>query len=94
MTWAEAGPDQASASLPETGRFLAMLAAAALVDLLRIGGRIVMDDLTPVRALPAESELCTDDPKLRLFGGEPRLLWTELVFPDLVNSLLVGIRVK
>jgi predicted O-methyltransferase YrrM len=67
---------------------------AALVDLLRIGGRIVMDDLTPVRALPADSELRTDDPKRRLFGGEPRLLWTEVVFPDLANSLLVGTRVK
>lgn len=67
---------------------------AALVGLLRIGGQIVMDDLTPVRALPADSELRTDDPKRRLFGGEPRLLWTEVVFPDLENSLLVGTRVK
>jgi predicted O-methyltransferase YrrM len=65
---------------------------AALVSLLEPGGRIVMDDLTPVRALPADSPLRQSDPKRELFAGEERLTWTEVVLPDLANSLLVGTR--
>ena len=63
-----------------------------LVDLLTPGGRIVMDDVTPVRALPADSPLREADPKRALFAGEPRLRWTEVVLPDLANSLLAGTR--
>jgi predicted O-methyltransferase YrrM len=65
---------------------------AALVDLLRIGGRIVMDDVTPQRILPPDSPLRSQDAKRQLFSGEPRLVWTEVVLPDLRNSLLVGTR--
>jgi predicted O-methyltransferase YrrM len=65
---------------------------AALVGRLRIGGRIVMDDTTPVLVLQPGSPLLDDDPKRRLFLGEPRLAWTEVVLPDLENSLLVGTR--
>jgi predicted O-methyltransferase YrrM len=67
-------------------------AFGALVSLLRPGGRIVMDDLTPVQALPADSPLRQHDVKRELFAGEGRLTWTEVVLPDLANSLLVGTR--
>jgi predicted O-methyltransferase YrrM len=64
----------------------------ALVSLLHPGGRIVMDDLTPVRLLPAESPLREKDIKREMFAAEARLTWTEVVLPDLANSLLVGTR--
>lgn len=63
----------------------------ALVSLLRPGGRIVMDDLTPRRALAADSPLRTHDLKRRFFSST-RLVSTEVVLPDLDNSLLVGTR--
>jgi predicted O-methyltransferase YrrM len=65
---------------------------AALTGSLRLGGRIVMDDVTPEQVLPPGSPLGSDDPKRRLFASEPRLIWTEVVLPDLRNSLLVGTR--
>jgi predicted O-methyltransferase YrrM len=65
---------------------------AKLVGLLRLGGRIVMDDVTPQRILPPDSPLRSQDTKRELFGGEPRLVWAEVVLPDLRNSLLVGTR--
>jgi len=61
-----------------------------LVSLLKPGGRIVMDDITPVLALPAESPFRQADRKREFFAGEPRLVWTEVVLADLANSLLVG----
>ena len=67
-------------------------AFAALVGLLRIGGRIVMDDVTPQRALPPDSPLRSHDVKRQFFSSEPRLLSAEVVLPDLRNSLLVGTR--
>ena len=67
-------------------------AFAELVDYLRPGGRIVMDDLTPVAALPADSQFRQRDVKRELFAGEDRLTWTEVVLPDLASSLLVGTR--
>ena len=68
--------------------------AAGLVDLLRVGGRLVMDDVTPVEVLPVDSPFRSEDPKRRFFSGEPRLVATEVVLPDLLNSLLVGTRVR
>jgi predicted O-methyltransferase YrrM len=65
---------------------------ATLVSWLKPGGRIVGDDATPVRALPAGSPLRDRDPKREMFAAEPRLVWTEVVLPDLANSLLVGTR--
>jgi predicted O-methyltransferase YrrM len=65
---------------------------SALIGMLVPGGRIVMDDVTPVLALPEGSPLRTSDPKRELFAGEDRLTWTEVVLPDLANSLLVGTR--
>ena len=66
------------------------LAFASLTGMLKRGGRIVMDDLTLVSALPIDSPLRDADPKRALFAAEDRLLWTEVVLPDLANSLLVG----
>lgn len=66
---------------------------AALVDLLRIGGRLVNDDVTPQRTLPSSSPLRTDDPKRQFFFNDSRLVSTEVVLPDLQNSLLVGTRI-
>jgi predicted O-methyltransferase YrrM len=65
---------------------------AALVSSLRVGGRIVMDDVTPQRALPPGSPFPDGDIKREFFSGEPRLVSTEVVLPDLRNSLLVGTR--
>lgn len=66
----------------------------ALVDLLRIGGRIVSDDVTPRRALPPGSPFLTEDPKREFFFANPRLVSAEVVLPDLRNSLLVGTRIR
>jgi predicted O-methyltransferase YrrM len=77
---------------------------ATLVDLIRVGGRVVMDDVTPLAALPPEStlpestlpesSLRDSDVKRQLFFGDPRLLSAEVVLPDLENSLLVGTRIS
>ena len=64
---------------------------AALLGLLRPGGRIVMDDVTPKQALASDSPLPANDLKRRFFT-DPRLVATEVVLPDLENSLLVGTR--
>ncbi len=63
-----------------------------LVGLLKPGGRIVMDDVTPVLALPADSAFRQEDRKRQFFAAESRLVWTEVVLADLENSLLVGTR--
>lgn len=78
---------------------------SSLVDLLRIGGHIVMDDVTPLlaggpggssprasTAMPAGSPPPEHDVKRAFFFGDPRLFSTEVVLPDLRNSLLVGTR--
>lgn len=67
-------------------------AFASVIDLLRIGGRVVMDDVTPQTALPADSPYLADDAK-RGFFTSPRLISAEVVLPDLANSLLVGTRI-
>lgn len=64
-----------------------------LVEMLRPGGHIVMDDVTPAAALRPDSPLRQRDPKRDLFATDIRLLWTEVVLDDLRNSLLVGARV-
>ncbi|WP_432893754.1 O-methyltransferase [Kribbella sp. CA-245084] len=65
-----------------------------VVELLRIGGRLVFDDVTPVEALPADSPYRENDPKREFFFTDSRLVATEVVLPDLQNSLLVGTRVR
>jgi predicted O-methyltransferase YrrM len=61
-----------------------------LVDQLRPGGRIVMDDVTPAGAGEAPP---TDDLKRGFFASQ-RLVSTEVVLTDLRNSLLVGTRIS
>jgi predicted O-methyltransferase YrrM len=63
-----------------------------LVDLLRPGGRLVMDDVTPRLALPPDSPYRVSDPKREFFRTDPRLVSVEVVLPDLANSVLVGTR--
>jgi predicted O-methyltransferase YrrM len=63
-----------------------------VVELLRIGGQLVYDDVTPVAALPADSPYRDHDPKRAFFLGDARLIAAEVVLPDLRNSLLVGTR--
>lgn len=65
---------------------------ASLAGLLRLGGQIVMDDVTPMTLLPAHSPLRGRDVKRDFFFGDPRLVSTEVVLPDLRNALLVGTR--
>ncbi|MGH3166912.1 MAG: O-methyltransferase [Trebonia sp.] len=67
---------------------------AELVGLLAVGGRLVMDDVTPVQALPPDSPYRDHDSKREFFFGDPRLVSVEVVLPDLRNSLLVGTRVR
>jgi predicted O-methyltransferase YrrM len=67
---------------------------AARVGMLKLGGWIVSDDVTPVQALPPGSPLGDSDPKRQLWSAEPRLSWTEVVLPDLANSLLFGTRIS
>lgn len=69
------------------------VSSGGLVDLVAVGGRLVADDVTPVRALPPDSPLRVTDVKRRLFSTDPRLVSTEVVLPDLQNSLLVGTRI-
>jgi predicted O-methyltransferase YrrM len=66
----------------------------ALVDLVRVGGQLVVDDVTPQRVLPPDSPFLRDDAKRALFLGSPRLLGVEVVLPDLRNSALVATRVQ
>lgn len=65
---------------------------AALVDLVRVGGRIVMDDVTPEKVPRAGVPSRGTDAKRLFFFGDPRLVSVEVVLPDLENSLLVGTR--
>jgi predicted O-methyltransferase YrrM len=64
----------------------------AVVSLLKPGGRVVSDDLTPQLALSADSPFGQRDLKREMFAADDRLIWTEVVLPDLANSLLVGTR--
>jgi predicted O-methyltransferase YrrM len=66
----------------------------ALVDLVRVGGHLVVDDVTPQRVLPPGSEFVRDDQKRALFFGSPRLNGVEVVLPDLANSALLATRVS
>lgn len=65
-------------------------AFSTLVGLLHTGGRIVMDDLRPLRIGPPSAA----DATKRAFFSDPRLLAVEVVLPDLENSLLVGTRTR
>lgn len=64
------------------------------VNMLRIGGRVVNDDVTPQKVLPPDSPFLVDDRKRRAFFTDPRLVSVEVVLPDLRNSLLVATRIQ
>lgn len=64
---------------------------ATLVGLVRVGGRIVMDDVTPEK-VPRPRPSRGTDAKRMFFFDDPRLVSVEVVLPDLENSLLVGTR--
>jgi predicted O-methyltransferase YrrM len=66
----------------------------ALVDLVRVGGQLVVDDVTPQRLLPPDSPFLRDDAKRAVFLESPRLLGVEVVLPDLQNSALVATRIN
>jgi predicted O-methyltransferase YrrM len=92
--------DDAATALPRYAPFDLLFAdgrwpdRSSLVDLLRVGGRVVMDDVTPVAALPPDSPFRSSDPKRDFFFANPRLVSAEIVLPDLANSVLVGTRVS
>lgn len=65
---------------------------AEVVGLLKPGGQIVMDDVTPLAALQDDSPVRSDDAKRRFFASS-QLISAEVVLPDLANSLLVGTRI-
>jgi predicted O-methyltransferase YrrM len=64
----------------------------SLISLLRPGGHLVMDDVTPTALLPAGSPLLRKDPKRQLFFGDARLVSAEVVLPDRQHALLIGTR--
>jgi hypothetical protein len=56
---------------------------SGLAGLVWGGGRVVMDDVTPLRLLPSDSTLRGNDRKREFFFAEPRLIAAEVVLPDL-----------
>lgn len=56
-----------------------------LPDLLRPGGRLVVDDVTPQAALPEDSPFRVHDPKRDLFVHDRRLVSAEIVLPTYVT---------
>ena len=65
-----------------------------LFPLLAVGGSIVIDDVTPVEALPADSPFRRHDPKREAFASESSVWAIEVVAPDLQNSSLVATRMR
>jgi predicted O-methyltransferase YrrM len=65
----------------------------ALVDLVPVGGQLVVDDVTPTRLLDRASPFHSNDAKRALFFGSPRLQSVEVVLPDLENAAFVGTRI-
>ena len=66
----------------------------SLFPLLMDGGSIVVDDLTPVAALPEDSAFRHGDPKREAFADQPSMWSLEVVAPDLRNSALVATRAR
>lgn len=64
----------------------------SLFQLLAIGGTIVVDDVTPVEALPEDSPFRRHDAKREAFTADPSVWSVEVVAPDLRNSALVATR--
>lgn len=68
-------------------------AFGSLVDLLRVGGRIVMDDVVPLAAAAAGTTAANTDDLKRRFFADGKLVSTNVVLTDLKNSLLVGTKI-
>jgi predicted O-methyltransferase YrrM len=66
----------------------------SLFPLLAIGGTIVVDDVTPLGALPADSPFRQHDAKREAFAADSSVWSVEVVAPDLRNSALVATRVR
>lgn len=66
----------------------------SLLRLLAVGGSIVVDDVTPIEVLPADSPFRRHDPKREAFATESSVWTVEVVAPDLQNSLLVATRLR
>ncbi len=64
---------------------------ASVIELLAPGGALVVDDMTPIDLLPADSPYRHHDPKRELFA-DPRLISAEFVLPNLRDSVMVGVR--
>jgi predicted O-methyltransferase YrrM len=69
-------------------------ALRSLIAHVAIGGRLVVDDVTPLAALAADSPLRTDDPKRAAFFATPELVAAEVVAPTLDQSTLVATRLR
>jgi predicted O-methyltransferase YrrM len=67
--------------------------AEVVVDLVKIGGQVVVDDVTPTLKLATAMSYQTNDAKRALFFGSPRLQSVEVVLPDLENAAFVGTRI-
>jgi predicted O-methyltransferase YrrM len=65
----------------------------AVVDLVRVGGQVVVDDVTPTLRLSDASSYQANDAKRALFFGSPRLRSIEVVLPDLENAAFLGTRI-
>jgi predicted O-methyltransferase YrrM len=65
-----------------------------VVEYVRVGGQLVVDDVTPTLRLDAASPFQTNDAKRELFFGSPRLQSVEVVLPDLENAAFVGTRLS
>jgi predicted O-methyltransferase YrrM len=67
-------------------------ALRSLIPLVRIGGQLVVDDVTPVAALPEDSPLRRRDAKREALFTTPGLVAVEVVAPSLTESTLVATR--
>jgi predicted O-methyltransferase YrrM len=67
-------------------------ALRSLIPLVRIGGQLVVDDVTPVAALPEGSPLRRRDAKREALLATPGLVGVEVVAPSLTESTLVATR--
>jgi predicted O-methyltransferase YrrM len=66
----------------------------SLFPLLTIGGSIVVDDVTPLDALPADSPFRHHDAKREAFKSDTSIWPVEVVSTDLKSSALVATRVR
>ncbi|MDQ1521082.1 MAG: hypothetical protein QOI55_2155 [Actinomycetota bacterium] len=64
-----------------------------VIDLVRVGGQVVVDDVTPTLRLSDAPQYQTNDAKRALFFGSPRLVSIEVVLPDLENAAFLATRV-